>query len=146
MNRWNAERIICGHASYNATTTDQVFARNQFFEQNETKNNYIVIWIDETGESQTDSGTFKATIKFNYASDAGVTSTIVPMSYMTGFTSGSDYSYYRSDTYCEKIKNVYFVDYIDISKWDVSKVTIMQAMFAALDRYIMQLITLDTSK
>ena len=118
------ERIIGGYQSHNATTTDAYFERNEIFEPNESMTYYFVVWIDEIGTDQTDSGDFRATIKFNYADGDGLTSTIVPMSYMTGFSSGSDYSYYRSDTYREKIKNVYFVDYIDATgsaqSWDMS--------------------------
>ena len=118
------ERIIGGYQSHNATTTEAYFERNEIFEPNESMTYYFVVWIDEIGTDQTDSGDFRATIKFNYADGDGLTSTIVPMSYMTGFTSSTDYSYYRSDTYREKIKNVYFVDYIDTTgsaaNWDMS--------------------------
>ncbi len=37
---------------------------------------YIVVWINETGAEQTDSGTWKATITFEGANGKGVTSTI----------------------------------------------------------------------
>ena len=37
---------------------------------------YIVVWIDEINESQTDSGTFTATIEFEGADGRGITSTI----------------------------------------------------------------------
>jgi len=37
---------------------------------------YVVIWINETNEIQTDSGTWKATIKFEGENGTGVTSTI----------------------------------------------------------------------
>ena len=38
---------------------------------------YFVVWINETGAAQTDSGTFTATIEFIGANGRGVTSTIV---------------------------------------------------------------------
>ena len=44
--------------------------------QNETKQFWIVFWINETGSSQNDSGTWYATIKFNSSNGTGVTSTI----------------------------------------------------------------------
>lgn len=37
---------------------------------------YIVVWIDETSESQSDSGTYTATINFTSSDGAGITSTI----------------------------------------------------------------------
>lgn len=37
---------------------------------------YIIVWINETGSSQNDSGTWSATINFNGAKGTGVTSTI----------------------------------------------------------------------
>lgn len=37
---------------------------------------YIVIWINETGSSQTDTGTWTATIKFEGENGTGITSTI----------------------------------------------------------------------
>ena len=43
---------------------------------NGTKTYYIVIWINETTEAQTDSGTWRATIAFQGSNGSGVTSTI----------------------------------------------------------------------
>ena len=37
---------------------------------------YLVVWVDETNEVQTDSGTFTATVTYNAANDKGVKSTI----------------------------------------------------------------------
>lgn len=37
---------------------------------------YIVIWINETGAAQTDTGTFRATIEFTSSNGTGITSTI----------------------------------------------------------------------
>jgi len=44
---------------------------------NETKTYYMVVWIDEIGEAQSDSGSYTATVKFDSASGDGVTSTFV---------------------------------------------------------------------
>ena len=38
---------------------------------------YVVIWIQETGDAQEDSGTFTGTVSFNAADGSGVTSTFV---------------------------------------------------------------------
>lgn len=38
---------------------------------------YVVIWIEETGSVQTDSGTYTATVTYNASNGKGVTSTIV---------------------------------------------------------------------
>lgn len=38
---------------------------------------YIVVWINETGSAQTDTGTWRATIKFEGENGTGVTSTII---------------------------------------------------------------------
>jgi len=125
------ERTIGAYTSYNASTTDAYFERNESFQPGESMTYYFVIWIDETGEVQTDSGTFRTIIKFNPADGEGLTSTVVPISYMTGFSSSTDYSYYRSDTYREKIKNVYFVDYINttgsVASWDMSDLNMNEA-------------------
>ena len=37
---------------------------------------YLVVWINETGSAQTDSGTYRATINFTSSNGTGVTSTI----------------------------------------------------------------------
>ena len=41
-----------------------------------SKTIYIIVWIEETGSAQTDSGTFTATVTFNSADGKGITSTI----------------------------------------------------------------------
>ncbi len=43
---------------------------------NGTKQFWVVFWINETGSTQTDSGTWYATITFNSSNGTGVTSTI----------------------------------------------------------------------
>ena len=37
---------------------------------------YLIVWINETGSKQTDSGTFTATVNYNSSNGTGVTSTI----------------------------------------------------------------------
>lgn len=43
---------------------------------NGTQTYYVVVWINETGNEQTDSGTWRATVKFEGANGKGITSTI----------------------------------------------------------------------
>ena len=59
-----------------ATTSDVVFESDRVLEKNASDSYYFVIWIDETGTAQTDSGTFNVTIEFNPANGNGLTSTI----------------------------------------------------------------------
>lgn len=42
----------------------------------DSKTIYLIVWIEETGSAQNDSGTFNATVTFNSSDGKGITSTI----------------------------------------------------------------------
>lgn len=58
-----------------ASSTAATFATPTFSASTQSFTYYIVVWINETGASQTDSGTWRATITFNNV-NGGITSTI----------------------------------------------------------------------
>ena len=64
--------------TYQALTTEQAFEESKVFAPGGTEDYYFVVWIDETGEVQLDSGTFNAIINFESADGEGITSTIRP--------------------------------------------------------------------
>ena len=70
-------RTIGEYSSNTATTSEALFEEGKVFNANESATYYFVFWIDETGEVQSDSGTFRAIINFNSAT-GGLTSTITP--------------------------------------------------------------------
>lgn len=70
------ERTVGQYSSQVATTSAAIFESNRAFLKNESEVYYFVIWIDEAGSNQTDSGTFRVTIEFNPTSGNGLTSTI----------------------------------------------------------------------
>ena len=72
------ERTIGEYTSNKASTSNVIFDSNKVLAPNASETYYFVIWIDETGTTQTDSGTFRVTIEFNPANGDGLTSTIVP--------------------------------------------------------------------
>ena len=72
------ERTIGEYNTKSATTSDVVFESDRVLKKNASDSYYFVIWIDETGAAQTDSGTFRVTIEFNPANGKGLTSTIIP--------------------------------------------------------------------
>ena len=70
------ERTIGQYNAKTATTSSVSFESDRAFTKDESEVYYFVIWIDETGSSQTDSGTFRVTIEFNPSNGSGLTSTI----------------------------------------------------------------------
>ena len=100
----------------------RVFVDDVNINVNETKTYYIVIWINEIGRAQTDKGTFTVTVNFKSADSGGVTSTYV--NYLLGFNDLNDTSYFHNSAYIDNIKNIAFVDYIDmtnaVENWDMS--------------------------
>lgn len=59
-----------------ATTSAAQFATPTFTASTKSFEYYIVIWIEETGSEQNDSGSWRATIAFNTTNGTGITSTI----------------------------------------------------------------------
>ena len=60
-----------------ANTTEQVFvADSGLVAPNGTVSYSIIFWIQETGDAQTDTGTWYATVKFDSSAGGGITSTI----------------------------------------------------------------------
>lgn len=57
-------------------TTEQSLVSNLSLTASGSATYYIVVWINETGTAQTDTGTYVATIKFTSSNGTGVTSTI----------------------------------------------------------------------
>ena len=72
----DSESTLGTHNSYNASGADNLFVDRVKMEANQTNNYYMVIWINETGTAQSDTGTFGATISFKSSNGTGVTSTI----------------------------------------------------------------------
>ena len=70
------ERTIGEYTSKVASTSNVIFEQNKVLEKDASDSYYFVVWIDETGEVQTDNGTFNVTIEFNPANGDGLTSTI----------------------------------------------------------------------
>jgi hypothetical protein len=75
--RINDSNTIGTYASFQASTEKALFEENKIFGANTSNTYYFVFWIDETGDIQTDNGTFRANIEFNSAGD-GLTSTVRP--------------------------------------------------------------------
>lgn len=60
-----------------AATTATTMPNSTFsLAPNGTKTIYLIVWIEETGSAQSDSGTFNATVTFNSSDGKGITSTI----------------------------------------------------------------------
>ena len=59
-----------------ASTTATNFITETTLTNNQTKDYYFVVWIDETGSIQNESGTFTATLTFTDSNGRGLTSTI----------------------------------------------------------------------
>jgi len=118
------ERTIGEYTRHIASTKDSYFEKNKVLQVGESMTYYFVVWIDETGDIQTDNGTFRVTIEFNPANEDGLTSTIVPTNYMKGFNAENDFSYFKENTYRNSIVVVAFVDYINttnaVKTYDVS--------------------------
>ncbi len=77
--RLTSEREFGEDTGHTATTSEQVFESKKIFTPNETATYYFVVWIDEIGANQTDSGTFHATINFKPSDGEGLTSTITSL-------------------------------------------------------------------
>ena len=76
--RINDSNTLGTYSSYQATTDKALFESERSFGANTSQTYYFVFWIDETGEVQTDSGTFRANIEFD-SSTGGLTSTVRPL-------------------------------------------------------------------
>ena len=111
--------------SHYASLNNARFDSDLTLRKGASKTYYMVIWIDEVDENQTDTGKYNAIINFSSSNGTGATSTVGEFNYMKDFTWQTTSDYFRADEYKEKIKNVSFVDYIDTSKsvvqWDVSE-------------------------
>ena len=111
--------------SHYASLNNARFDSDLTLRKGASKTYYMVIWIDEVDENQTDTGKYNAIINFSSSNGTGATSTVGEFNYMKDFTWSTTSDYFRADEYKEKIKNVSFVDYIDTSKsvvqWDVSE-------------------------
>ncbi len=59
-----------------ASTTATNFITEETINANQTKDYYFVVWIDEIGNIQNESGTFTATLTFTDSNGTGLTSTI----------------------------------------------------------------------
>ena len=109
--------------SHYASLNDVNFDSNLTLKKGATKTYYMVIWIEEVDNNQSDTGKYNAVINFSTSNGTGVTSTVGEFNYMKNMGWGNT-SYFRSDEYREKIKNASVVDYIDTSSsvisWDVS--------------------------
>lgn len=55
------------------TKADTALASNVELASNASVNYYVVVWINETGEAQEDSGSFTGTVQFNGYSTSGTT-------------------------------------------------------------------------
>ena len=131
----DSESTLGTHNSYNASSTDNLFVDRVKLSSNQTNNYYMVIWINETGTAQSDTGTFGATISFKSSNGTGVTSTIGEIrigenlikngdlslknnTNFSAFTYGTDseggYLSYKSDYQTTLISNEYI--YVDASK------------------------------
>ena len=75
--RINDSNTLGTYSSSIASTDKALFEEERSFGANTSNTYYFVFWIDETGEVQTDNGTFRANIEFNSSED-GLTSTIRP--------------------------------------------------------------------
>ena len=75
--RINDSNTLGTYASSLASTDKALFEEERSFGANTSNTYYFVFWIDETGEVQTDNGTFRANIEFD-SSTGGLTSTVVP--------------------------------------------------------------------
>ena len=75
--RINDSNTLGTYSSFNASTDKALFEEERSFGANTSNTYYFVFWIDETGEVQTDSGTFRANIEFD-SSTGGLTSTVRP--------------------------------------------------------------------
>ena len=74
--RISSATSIGSYTSNTASGSDVSFETEYLLEVDESKTYYFVVWIDEIGVTQTDSGTFRMIIKFNSANGTGITSTI----------------------------------------------------------------------
>ena len=75
--RINDSNTLGTYSSFIASTDKALFEEERSFGANTSNTYYFVFWIDETGEVQTDNGTFRANIEFD-SSTGGLTSTVVP--------------------------------------------------------------------
>ena len=75
--RINDSNTLGTYSSFNASTDKALFESEKSFGANTSNTYYFVFWIDEIGEVQTDSGTFRANIEFD-SSTGGLTSTVRP--------------------------------------------------------------------
>ena len=75
--RINDSNTLGTYSSFNASTDKALFEEERSFGANTSNTYYFVFWIDETGEVQTDNGTFRANIEFD-SSTGGLTSTVRP--------------------------------------------------------------------
>lgn len=100
----------------------------------------VRVWISDKVQNSEIGKSFYAKLMLDglavYDSSSSVFNDVLSLRYMKGFNtsnlcldnveciSGDDYSYFRDDLYRDKIKNIYFVDYIDnsdsIISWDLS--------------------------
>ena len=95
--RINDSNTLGTYSSYQATTDKALFEENKSFGANTSNTYYFVFWIDETGDVQTDSGTFRANIEFD-SSTGGLTSTVRPLltEYIEGlYNAGSEINQVR---------------------------------------------------
>ena len=75
--RINDSNTLGTYSSSLASTDKALFEEEKSFGANTSNTYYFVFWIDETGEVQTDNGTFRANIEFD-SSTGGLTSTVRP--------------------------------------------------------------------
>ena len=75
--RINDSNTLGTYSSSIASTEKALFEEERSFGANTSNTYYFVFWIDETGEVQTDNGTFRANIEFD-SSTGGLTSTVRP--------------------------------------------------------------------
>ena len=75
--RINDSNTLGTYSSSVASTDKALFEEEKSFGANTSNTYYFVFWIDETGEVQTDNGTFRANIEFD-SSTGGLTSTVRP--------------------------------------------------------------------
>ena len=111
--------------------TDRIIKEDVILLAGESVDIDIRVWVSDTIPNSEMGKSFYAKLTIDglavYNDSKEINNDNLSLRYMKNlFAGGDDYSYYRNDTYREKIKTAAFVDYIDTSNaissaiWDVS--------------------------
>lgn len=68
---------MLGSSYQTASSEFSIFVTNYLLEIGTNKNFYLLVWVNESEEEQTDEGSYSATVRFEDSSGSGVTSTFV---------------------------------------------------------------------